>query len=84
MRAGDMPEFMDRALCAEVDAEIFYPEQVGSVRAAKEVCKACDVRAECLAYALDTHEQWGVWGGLTERQRAKVRRERDDETRAAS
>lgn len=42
----------------------------------KRVCDGCPVRVECLDYALTANEREGVWGGLTPRERAKVRRER--------
>ena len=59
----------DLALCIEVDPEIFFPEKGESVIPAKRVCAACEVRAECLQYALDHGERYGVWGGLSERER---------------
>lgn len=60
------------ALCAQTDPEVFYPEKSGSSRAAKRICTGCDVIAECLAYALQNGERFGVWGGLSERERRKV------------
>ena len=45
--------WQDRALCAQTDPEAFFPEKGGSTREAKKVCLGCDVRAECLEYALD-------------------------------
>lgn len=47
---------------------------------AKVVCAACPVRAECLAEALDNGIEWGVWGGLTERERRAVLRKRPQVT----
>ena len=47
---------------------------------AKAICVRCPVRAECLAEALDNRIEWGVWGGLTERQRRAVLRERPNVT----
>jgi WhiB family redox-sensing transcriptional regulator len=65
----------DRALCAEVDPELFFPEGQGNhgFRDAKRVCLACEVRAECLGYALEHPELRGVWGGLSERERGARR-----------
>ena len=63
------PRWQDRALCAETDPEAFFPEKGGSTREAKQVCRSCEVRAECLAYALEHDERFGVWGGLSERER---------------
>ncbi|MEU7990830.1 WhiB family transcriptional regulator [Streptosporangium canum] len=65
--------WQDFARCGEVDPEVFFPEKGGSVRAAKQVYRSCEVRAECLAYALDNHEDFGVWGGTSERERRRLR-----------
>jgi len=66
--------WQELALCAEVDGEIFFPEKGGSTKDAKRVCRACDVRAECLGYALATDQRFGIWGGLSERERRRLRR----------
>ena len=73
---GAALEWQDRGLCAEVDPEIFFPEKGGSTREAKQVCRACEVRAECLEYALDHEERFGIWGGVSERDRRRLNRER--------
>lgn len=70
-----MTTWKDYALCAQVDPEIFYPEAGGSVRIAKRICRGCEVRTECLAYALEHHERFGVWGGLSERERRHLLQE---------
>jgi WhiB family redox-sensing transcriptional regulator len=62
------------ARCLEVDPEIFFPERGGSSRAARAVCTQCEVRIECLKYALANREQFGIWGGTSERERRKLRR----------
>jgi WhiB family redox-sensing transcriptional regulator len=61
------------ALCAETDPEAFFPEKGGSTREAKRVCVGCEVRAECLEYALANDERFGIWGGLSERERRRLR-----------
>jgi WhiB family redox-sensing transcriptional regulator len=61
--------WQDRALCAETDPEVFFPEKGGSVRVPKRICGGCEVRAECLEYALETGQRFGIWGGLSERER---------------
>lgn len=66
--------WQDRALCAQTDPEAFFPEKGGSTREAKRVCVGCEVRVECLEYALDKDERFGIWGGLSERERRKLRR----------
>jgi WhiB family redox-sensing transcriptional regulator len=68
-----------RAVCAQTDPEAFFPEKGYSARAAKAMCARCEVRPECLDYALDHDERFGVWGGLSERQRRPLHgAERDD------
>ena len=64
------------ALCAETDPEAFFPEKGGSVLAAKRVCAACPVQAECLQFALTQDVRFGIWGGLSERERRRLRRQR--------
>jgi WhiB family transcriptional regulator, redox-sensing transcriptional regulator len=61
------------ALCAQTDPEIFFPDKGGSTREAKAVCARCPVAAECLEYALATSERFGIWGGLSERERRTLR-----------
>lgn len=72
--------FMDDGLCQQVDNEMFFPEKNGSTGEAKKVCARCDVRDECLQYALDNDERFGVWGGLSarERQRLKKRQQKSE------
>ncbi|PWH05145.1 transcription factor WhiB [Brachybacterium endophyticum] len=73
---GDEAEvsWQERALCAQTDPEAFFPEKGGSTREAKKVCVSCEVRAECLEYALENDERFGIWGGLSERERRKLKR----------
>ncbi len=61
-----------QGLCAQVDSEMFFPEKGGSSNQAKGVCQRCPVRAECLEYALENNEQFGIWGGKSERERRKL------------
>jgi WhiB family redox-sensing transcriptional regulator len=70
-------EWEDRALCAEIDPELFFPEGRGihTVRDARRICAACEVRDQCLAYAIEHPELEGVWGGLTEKERREPRRQ---------
>lgn len=78
---GDWPDpaasWRDDALCAQVDVgDLFFPEKGGSTQAAKLVCQLCDVRQQCLDFALDTDERHGIWGGLSDRERRVLRRRR--------
>jgi len=66
--------WQERALCAQTDPEAFFPEKGGSTREAKKVCVSCDVRAECLEYALENDERFGIWGGLSERERRRLKK----------
>jgi WhiB family redox-sensing transcriptional regulator len=68
------PDWQERALCAQTDPEAFFPEKGGSTREAKRICAGCEVRAECLEYALAHDERFGIWGGLSERERRRLRR----------
>jgi len=71
---GEVMEWQERALCAQTDPEAFFPEKGGSTREAKRICSGCEVRAECLEYALANDERFGIWGGMSERERRKQRR----------
>lgn len=65
-----------RANCMGVDPELFFPQRGGSTREAKEVCRGCVVREDCLEYAISYGEKFGIWGGLSERERRRLRRSR--------
>ena len=71
---GDGLGWQERGLCAQTDPEAFFPEKGGSTREAKKVCLTCDVRQECLEYALANDERFGIWGGLSERERRKLKK----------
>lgn len=66
--------WQDRSLCAQTDPEAFFPEKGGSTREAKKICQRCPVRTECLEYALAHDERFGIWGGLSERERRRLKR----------
>ena len=69
------PKWMAEALCAQVDAEMFFPEGQGAHnREAKRTCLRCDVRTECLDYAVKHKIAWGIWGGKSDRERRSLRR----------
>jgi WhiB family transcriptional regulator, redox-sensing transcriptional regulator len=70
---GDSPPWQDLALCSQTDPQAFFPEQGGSTRSAKRICGRCEVKAECLDYALAHDERHGIWGGLTDRERQKLK-----------
>lgn len=70
----DQREWMVDARCLDADPEAFFPEKGGSTREAKRICADCPVTGECLEYALANDERFGIWGGLSERERRRVRR----------
>ncbi|MDQ6839687.1 MAG: WhiB family transcriptional regulator [Actinomycetota bacterium] len=70
------PIWQRQANCMGVDPDLFFPERGASTREAKEVCRGCVVREDCLEYALANGEKFGIWGGLSERERRRIRRQR--------
>ena len=96
MRGGDVPvdllelfkvenrNWQSRANCMGVDPELFFPERGSSTREAKEVCRGCVVREQCLEYALANGEKFGIWGGLSERERRRIRRQRAQAARRSA
>jgi WhiB family redox-sensing transcriptional regulator len=68
--------WQEEANCLGVDPDLFFPERGASTREAKAVCRSCEVRVDCLEYALAHGEKFGIWGGLSERERRRVRRQR--------
>jgi WhiB family transcriptional regulator, redox-sensing transcriptional regulator len=74
-QSGDK-RWQEQANCLGVDPDLFFPERGASTREAKEVCRGCVVREQCLEYALANGEKFGIWGGLSERERRRIRRQR--------
>jgi WhiB family transcriptional regulator, redox-sensing transcriptional regulator len=68
---GTPPKWQELGLCAQTDPEVFFPEKGGSTKEAKRICSRCEVQAECLKFAVDHNEKFGVWGGLAERERRR-------------
>jgi len=68
--------WQEDANCLGVDPDLFFPERGASTREAKEVCRGCVVRQDCLEFALRNGEKFGIWGGLSERERRRIRRQR--------
>jgi len=69
-------EWQDLANCRGADPDLFFPERGASTRTAKAICRECTVRVDCLEFAIVSSEKFGIWGGLSERERRKIRRER--------
>ncbi|WP_072713724.1 WhiB family transcriptional regulator [Rhodococcus rhodnii] len=82
-----LPTWRERAVCAQIDPDLFFPEaprhsgaasRRPQVRAAQEICRSCPVRGECLSWAIERGERYGIWGGVlmeairTQRRRLAV------------
>lgn len=67
-------DWQDLALCAQIDSELFFPEKGCSTTEAKKVCFSCDARDDCRDYAVANDERFGVWGGLSERERRRMKK----------
>ncbi|MCH2426657.1 MAG: WhiB family transcriptional regulator [Acidimicrobiales bacterium] len=76
-------DWKDYSNCLGVDPDLFFPERGASTREAKEVCRSCVVQNDCLEYALQNGEKFGIWGGMSERERRRIRRQRALERQAA-
>ena len=68
--------WQQQANCLGVDPDLFFPGRGASTREAKAVCRGCVVMSACLEYAMTNGERFGIWGGLSERERRRLRRER--------
>lgn len=73
----ERPAWMELANCRGMDPELFFPGRGEVVAQVKAVCRECDVQAECLAYAMNVGEYHGIWGGLSECERRRLRRNRN-------
>lgn len=70
------PGWWAHANCLGTDPSLYFPERGESTREAKEVCQGCVVRDTCLEHAIEHNERFGIWGGLSERERRRLRRQR--------
>jgi WhiB family redox-sensing transcriptional regulator len=80
----DPKDWRSGAACRDVDTAVFFPETEAEIAAAKAVCDTCPVREACLEFALITRQDDGVWGGLDENERRRVRRRRQEAARKAA
>ena len=69
-------QWAEEAACAGKPIDWFYPKSGRRPLQALALCRECPVRVDCLEYALEHHQHWGVWGGMTERQRFEEKRRR--------
>ncbi|HEX6522969.1 MAG TPA: WhiB family transcriptional regulator [Streptosporangiaceae bacterium] len=78
VRAGGT-DWRDDAACRNLDPDLFFPistrgAALPQIQAATRVCRRCPVRLACLRWALETGQDAGIWGGLTEEERRRLRR----------
>jgi WhiB family redox-sensing transcriptional regulator len=74
-------EWRGQASCRDTNPDLFFPvgttgPAIEQIEAAKAVCRECLVREQCLEYALETNQDSGIWGGLSEEERRKLRKQR--------
>jgi WhiB family transcriptional regulator, redox-sensing transcriptional regulator len=74
----DAPSFDGSQVCAQVDPELFFPENKvdarEKIRLVRPICGSCDFKHPCLEYALKHDELLGIWGGTTEWDRVRMRK----------
>lgn len=80
----DETDWREEAACRTVDTALFFPASDADAGAAKAVCATCPVREPCLLFALANREEQGVWGGLTDTERRRMRRRRAQVARPAA
>lgn len=74
-------EWRGQASCRDTNPDLFFPvgttgPAIEQIEAAKAVCRECLVRQQCLEYALQTNQDSGIWGGTSEEERRKLRKQR--------
>jgi WhiB family redox-sensing transcriptional regulator len=74
--------------CATADPDLFYPIATpiiaaGQTSEARRICAVCQVRRQCLDYAMETREAHGIWGGTTPEERSRARRKEANAQRYA-
>lgn len=74
LRGSPTMDWMSKRACVDVPPEVFFPEVGENASAAKAICASCPVAAECLTYAIENREDYGVWGGLAPWERKRFRK----------
>lgn len=87
--AYDHASWRESAACRAFDPELFFPigkagRAIAQVQRAKAICAGCPVRERCLAFALDTHQEYGIWGGYDEDERRRLHRQRRESITAGA
>ena len=72
----ELNSWKNKGACVGIDQDIFFPERGASTRLAKAVCRRCPVQEECLEYAVNNGEKFGIWGGLSERETSDTKEAR--------
>lgn len=73
---GERPDWQVDAACKGSNPDLFFPDRGASTRKAKAICASCPVKRECLDYAVEMNEKFGIWGGVSERGRRGIRKAR--------
>jgi WhiB family transcriptional regulator, redox-sensing transcriptional regulator len=88
--APERLDWQDEAACREYDNVLFFGEEGESElekqareARAKSVCQRCPVSEPCLEFAMETNQKYGIWGGLTDKERASLKRRRARARRAS-
>jgi WhiB family transcriptional regulator, redox-sensing transcriptional regulator len=76
----DASDWRTEAACRDTEPELFFPigstgTAIAQIESAKRVCNQCDASKACLEFALATNQESGVWGGTTEEERRKLRKQ---------
>jgi len=69
----DIKGWADKAMCKNLDTDVFFPKRGEATTPIKIICSNCPVVQPCLEYALKSGEKFGVWGGTSERERRRIR-----------
>lgn len=69
-------DWRNEGSCVGIGPELFFPEKGQPTTVAKEICKDCVVRIECHQFAVENDERFGIWGGIGEQERRRLRRQR--------
>jgi WhiB family redox-sensing transcriptional regulator len=76
--------WQEHASCRTIPVELFFPLVEQEAEDAKAICQACQVREQCLEFAIDAGERFGVWGGFTPQERRSLVAKRRARARAAA
>lgn len=83
LSGGQDLSWQEKANCRGVNPDLFFPERGASTKEAKAVCAGCEVKDECLEFALRMGEKFGIWGEKSERERRRIRASRAQARRLA-